>query len=93
MKNVLSRLRYGALAVLPFTLVSCASFQNHSVADYNGDGLISAAEESQYNRQRNIEDRNVYSESVKRRNVTNTARDVRDTVGAVRSTKWLLDSF
>lgn len=60
---------------------SCASVstaQQH--ADYNRDGFVSQAEAAQYNRQKNVEDRAVYSESVKRRNVTNTVRDGADAV-------------
>ncbi|WP_435892825.1 hypothetical protein [Oceaniferula spumae] len=66
------------------TLSNCASVQSAAVADYNRDGVISRAEASQYHRQKDIEDRNVYTESVKRRNVTNTVRDARDTAWAAR---------
>ena len=59
-------------------LSSCSSFSNaQQQADYNGDGLISPAENAQFQRQRNVEDRGVYSESVKRRNVVNTVGDAR----------------
>lgn len=82
------------LVALSCLFVNCASFQNaNQLADYNRDGFISDAENKQFMKQKNVEDRAVYSESVKRRNVTNTVRDVRDTVGAARSTRWLLRNW
>ncbi len=64
-------------------LASCASISTaHQQADYNGDGFVSAAENQQFQRQKNVEDRAVYSESVKRRNATNTVRDARDAARA-----------
>ena len=82
------------LLILPaVALVGCASTQTAAVADYNGDGLISDAEYVQYQKQRDIEDRNVYSESVKRRNVTNTARDVSDTLWHARRTQALIENW
>ena len=89
--SLINHLKSLSLVALAGTFVSCASFQSaDQVADYNRDGLVSDAEYKQYMKQKNIEDRNVYSESTKRRNVTNTVRDVRDTVGAARSTRYLL---
>ena len=82
------------LLTLPaVVLVSCSSFQNASVADYNGDGVISNAEYTQFQKQKDIEDRNVYSESVKRRNVTNTVRDTSDTLFQARRAQSLIKSF
>jgi len=71
-----------------------ASFSNaQQQADYNNDGFVSAAESQQFHRQKNVEDRAVYSESVKRRNVTNTARDARDGLGAVKDIQRIFKSF
>lgn len=62
-------------------LASCASFSTaQQQADYNRDGFVSSAENAQFQRQKNVEDRAVYSESVKRRNVTNTVGDTADTL-------------
>ncbi len=81
-----------ALAAL--ALSSCASMQSaNQVADYNGDGVISNAEYAQFQKQKNIEDRNVYSESVKRTNAVNTVRDVRDATGAASSTVNIFRNF
>lgn len=75
-------------------LSSCASLQSaNQVADYNGDGVISNAEYAQFQKQKNIEDRNVYSESVKRENAVNTVRDVRDATGAASSTVNIFRNF
>lgn len=82
MKTILTSITTIAAALV---LSNCASTQTASVADYNGDGAISRAEAAQYHRQKDIEDRNVYTESVKRRNAYNTVRDVRDTAWAARS--------
>ncbi len=68
-------------------VASCASVQNASVSDYNGDGVISRAEAAQYHRQKDIEDRNVYTESNKRRNAVNTVRDARDAAWSARDLK------
>ena len=80
-------------ALSPFFLSSCASTQNYGVADFNRDGVISNAEYLQYQKQKDIEDRNVYSESVKRRNATNTVRDARDAVGGVRDLRNIIRNF
>lgn len=87
-----------ALLVLPVIatlgLSSCASLQSaNQVADYNGDGVISNAEYAQFQKQKNIEDRNVYSESVKRTNAVNTVRDLRDASGAASSTVNIFRNF
>ena len=81
------------LGGLSLALASCASTQNASVADYNGDGVISNAEYSQYNKRADIQDRNVYTESNKRRNTVNSVRDVRDSVGAVRDVRSILRNW
>ena len=80
----------GSLALLS----SCASFQNaQAVSDYDGDGIISDAEYKQFHMQKNVEDRNVYSERAKRANVRDTFRDVRDITGNARSIKNILNNF
>lgn len=64
------------LIILPFlALANCATMQNASVADYNGDGVISDAESKQYHKQASIQERNVYTEATKRRNAVDTTRD------------------
>ncbi len=71
------------LALPVLALASCASVTTaQQQADYNGDGFVSAAENAQFQRQKNVEDRAVYTESVKRRNATNTVRDARDAARA-----------
>lgn len=81
--------------LLPFlALPACSSFTTaQQQADYNRDGFVSAAENAQYQRQKNVEDRAVYSESVKRRNVSNTVRDAADTVQGARRLKNLVEGF
>lgn len=74
-------------------LASCASVQNASVADYNGDGVISDAEARQYQKQASVQERNVFTESVKRRNAVNTTRDVRQGIGDILGTRNLLRNF
>ena len=81
------------LAIPTIALASCASMQTYEVADYNRDGLVSNAEYQQYNKQKDIEDRNVYSESVKRRNAVNTTRDVRDSLWNARAIMNTLENF
>lgn len=66
-----------AAAGTALALSNCASFTPATAqADYNGDGAVSNAEYQQYNAQRNIEDRGVYSETVKRENAVRTIQDV-----------------
>lgn len=87
-------LKFASLAGFAMMLSNCASFQSaNQVADYNGDGVVSNAEYVQFNKQKNVEDRNVYSESVKRRNVVNTVGDVNDTIWNARSAVWGLKHF
>jgi hypothetical protein len=82
MKTIITSI---AATIAALTLSNCASVQSAAVADYNGDGVVSRAEAAQYHRQKDIEDRNVYTESNKRRNAVNTVRDVRDVGWAARS--------
>ncbi len=83
------------VALIPIAaLTSCASMSTaQNQADYNGDGFISQAENAQFQRQKNVEDRAVYSESVKRRNVTNTVRDTADTLHNARRIQNLWRGF
>lgn len=81
------------LAVPALAFASCASMQNASVADYNGDGVISNAEAAQYHKQAGIQERNVYTESVKRRNAVNTTRDVRDSLWNARAISNTIKNF
>ena len=82
------------LAPVAALLVSCSSTQNaQQVADYDGDGFISDAEYKQFQKQKNVEDRNVYSESVKRRNVSNTVGDINRSVWGARSILEGIRSF
>jgi hypothetical protein len=67
--------------------------QNASVADYNGDGVISDAESRQYHKQASVQERNAYTESVKRRNAVNTTRDARDAASNARSFKNVLQNW
>ncbi|NCF92329.1 MAG: hypothetical protein GWQ05_15430 [Verrucomicrobiaceae bacterium] len=62
------------------------------VANYSRDRLVSAPEDKQ-SMKKNVEDRNVSSVSTKRRKATNTARDVRERVGATRSANWMLRNW
>jgi len=82
MKTIITSL---AAITMALTLSNCASVQSAAVADYNHDGVVSRAEAAQYHRQKDIEDRNVYTESNKRRNAVNTVRDVRDATWAAHS--------
>ena len=81
-------------ALSPFVFSSCASsVSGAGVADYNRDGVISPAEAAQYHRQKDIEDRNVYTESNKRRNVTNTVKDTHDAARAAWNLKNILQNW
>jgi hypothetical protein len=62
-------------------------------ADYNGDGAISDAEYKQFNKQAGVQERNTYTESVKRRGAVNTVHDVNETVWTVRSILSGIRSF
>ena len=81
-------------APLAGMLAGCASTMTaQQSADYDGDGYISDAEYKQFQKQKNVEDRAVYSESVKRRNAANTVRDVNDVVWGTRSIVRGVQSF
>lgn len=83
-----------AVAAAAASLSSCASLQSATdVSDYNGDGVVSNAEYAQFQKRKNVEDRNVYSESVKRKNATNTVRDVRDGLWDARSATRILKNW
>ncbi len=86
MKNLLLIAPVAALA-------SCASIQNDSVADLNGDGLVSDAEFKQSGKKNFVQRDNVATESIKRRNAVNTVGDVRDTAANVSSLRNILRSF
>ena len=76
------------LILLPILALSnCATMKNASVADYNGDGVISDAESKQYHKQASIQERNVYTESAKRRNAVDTTSDVRRGLGNISSAR------
>ncbi len=82
------------LLILPaLLLANCASLQTASVADFNGDGAISAAENQQYNTQQSVQRENVYTESVKRRNAVNTTGDALEGVRNVRNLRDVFRSF
>jgi hypothetical protein len=79
---------------LAVALTGCAaSMSSQQAADYNGDGLISDAELKQFNKQAAVQERNVYTESVKRRGAVNTVRDVNETVWSARSILAAIRSF
>jgi hypothetical protein len=90
MKTIAYMITLGGCSLL---LANCASTQNYQVADINGDGLISDAEYRQYNMQKNVEDRNVYSEGAKRRNARDTVLDTRDAVWGASSIKNMVENF
>ena len=80
-----------SLPVLAFA--SCATMQTAGVADFNGDGLISDAESKQYHKQASIQERNVYTESAKRRNAVNTMGDINEGLFNLHLTRGLLRAF
>jgi hypothetical protein len=83
------------LLIAPVALFcSCASTQNaQQVADFDGDGYISDAEKKQFDKQASVQERNVYTESTKRRNATNTVRDANQAVWGARSLLEGIRSF
>lgn len=75
-----------ASATMMALLTGCAATMNaQQAADYNGDGVISDAEFKQFNKQAAVQERNVYTESTKRRGAVNTVHDVNETVWTARS--------
>jgi hypothetical protein len=88
MKSVVSLIPAIAL------VAGCASTMTaQQSADYNGDGVVSDAELKQFNKQAAVQERNVYTESVKRRGAVNTVRDVNETVWTARSILSGIRSF
>ncbi|MGB5832856.1 MAG: hypothetical protein WBG92_12805 [Thiohalocapsa sp.] len=84
------------LAVLTMSVFvsGCASTMSaQQASDYNGDGVVSDAEYKQFNKQASVQERNVYTESVKRRGAVNTVRDVNDVVWTARSILSGIRSF
>lgn len=84
------------IAQLPLVLAlaGCASTMTaQQAADYNGDGVVSDAEYKQFNKQAAVQERNAYTESVKRRNAVNTAHDVNEAVWTTRSILWGFRGF
>ena len=82
------------LLVLPaLAFASCASMQTAGVADFNGDGVISDAESKQYHKQASVQERNVYTESTKRRNVVNTMGDVNEGLYNAHLTRALIRAW
>lgn len=83
-----------AFVALPIMLGGCAATMSaQQAADYNGDGVISDAEYKQFNKQAGVQERNVYTESVKRRGAVNTFRDVNETIWTARSILSGIRSF
>ncbi len=84
------------IALLPMVVIltGCAATMSaQQTSDYNGDGVVSDAEFKQYNKQAAVQERNVYTESVKRRGAVNTVRDVNETVWTARSILSGIRSF
>jgi uncharacterized protein YceK len=88
-------MRYAiALLMMSALIGGCASTMSaRQAADYNGDGAISDAEYKQFNKQAAVQERNVYTESVKRRGAVNTVHDVNESVWTVRSILSGIRSF
>ncbi len=83
-----------ALILMAVLFSGCASTMSaQQAADYNGDGVISDAELKQYNKQAAVQERNVYTESVKRRGAVNTVRDINETIWTARSILSGIRSF
>ncbi|GHC41257.1 hypothetical protein [Roseibacillus persicicus] len=82
------------LLIVPIAaLASCSSVQNASVADLNGDGVISDAEFKQSGKQNYVQRDNVRTESMKRQNAVDTVTDASRAVWGVRSLKGAFQSF
>jgi len=88
-------MRYAiALLMMSALIGGCASTMSaRQAADYNGDGAVSDAEYKQFNKQAAVQERNVYTESVKRRGAVNTVHDVNESVWTVRSILSGIRSF
>ena len=82
------------LLVIPaLAFASCASMQTAGVADFNRDGVISDAESKQYHKQAAVQERNVYTESTKRRNVVNTMGDINEGLYNAHLTRALIRAW
>jgi len=62
-------------------------------ADYNGDGAVSDAEYKQFQKQAAVQERNTYTESVKRRGAVNTVHDANEVIWTARSILSGIRSF
>jgi hypothetical protein len=83
-----------ALCPSAILLIGCAATMNaQQAADYNGDGVVSDAEFKQFNKQASVQERNVYTESVKRRGAVYSVRDFNETVWTARSILSGIRSF
>jgi hypothetical protein len=82
------------LVALAFALSGCAATMNaQQTSDYDGDGAVSDAEYKQFNKQAAVQERNVYTESVKRRGAVNTVHDVNEVIWTARSILGGIRSF
>lgn len=81
------------LALPALAFASCASMQTAGVADFNQDGVISDAESKQYHKQAAVQERNVYTESTKRRNAVNTMGDFNEALMNVHLTRGLIRAW
>jgi hypothetical protein len=81
------------LSLTSLFLTSCATFQTASVADYNGDGVISDAEYKQYQKQKSVEAANVEVETMKRRNAVNTVGDANETLWNIHGIRNSIRAF
>jgi hypothetical protein len=85
---------YAVLLPATLALTGCTATMNaQQVSDYDGDGVVSDAEYKQFNKQAAVQERNVHTESVKRRGAVNTVSDVNETVWTARSILSGLRSF
>ena len=82
------------LLVFTLVLTGCAATMTpQQAADYNGDGAISDAEYKQFQKQAAVQERNTYTESVKRRGAVNTVHDVNEVIWTARSLLYGIRSF
>jgi hypothetical protein len=85
---------YSVLFPAALALTGCAATMNaQQASDYDGDGVVSDAEYKQFHKQADVQERNVYTESVKRRGAVNTVHDVNETVWTARSILSGIRSF
>lgn len=62
--------------LIAIVLPNCASVGSSAVADYNGDGIISDAEYKQHQIRNRVQQEEVYTERMKRRNAEDTVHGV-----------------